>query len=156
MIDLKQNKYLYAQALDNSGDSEFWMFDASQGAWSHLPMEDAREGLVRNSLDVLAADGRRYFRSAHVECHAFFSGLAVLKVVPTMLDIDGRVSPVLILLDVFSKHRSEGLKSLPQILERMRGKLGWEVEEQLSEFHICLRRSRFIAFISLLFSSKDR
>lgn len=156
MIELKRSAYLYAQELDNSGDTHYLAFDADTRSWNQMPMGDDRLTPLRLTLDTLSESGRCYMQSEGLSCHAGFSGEALVKLSPTTLDAAGRVSPILFLFNVFSDHREQAIAGLPSQLGRMSRKLSPAVEAQLSILRSRLARPKVLFFLSLLFCRKGR
>lgn len=156
MIELKRTAYLYAQELDNSGDTHYLAFDADTRIWNLMPMSDDRLTPLRLTLDTLSETGRCYMQFEGVTCHAGFSGDALVKLSPTTLDAAGRVSPILFLFNVFSEHWEQAIAGLPAQLGRMSRELSPAVEAQLSSLRSRLARPKLLFFLILLFCRKAR
>ena len=82
MLDLSEKAFIYAQALDNKGDPEYWIVNSS-GTIDRLPLTDARLSSVREQLDTLMATGRHWgTSSASLGCRINRSGACVISIEP--------------------------------------------------------------------------
>lgn len=156
MIDLKCSAYLYAQKLDNSGDAHYLCFDADNRCWNFMPTGDDRLTPLRRTLDAISENGRCYMQFEGLTCYALFSGQVLVKLSPMALDAGGRVSPILLLFDIFSEHREQALARLPGQLQRMSRRLSPVVEAQLSILNLRLARPKLLFLLSLLFCRKAK
>lgn len=154
MLDLKNNSYLYAQALDNSGDTQFWSVNNLDGSWSLIRNNDIQIPQLQYALDLITTTGRCYAQSDNLSCYATFSGPALIKLSPATLDVDGRISPILLLFDIFSEHRGGTLASLPHQLTYMSRELSPSGREQFSNLFCYITKPRILVFLSLLFCRK--
>lgn len=116
MLDLSNDVYIYAQSLDNSGDVEYWR------ARERLSPGDPALDAVRRVIDATIEQGAK-IRSipGELECWATTGGPCIIQLYPKTLDVDGRVSPVILLFNIYGKNRSGvGLliKSVPQVTGR--------------------------------------
>lgn len=154
MLDLKQHSYLYAQALNNSGDAQFWSVSNLDNCWTAILNSDNKIPQLQHTLDSIATTGRCYIQSEDLSCYATFSGPALIKLSPSTLDDDGRISPILLLFDMFSAHREGMLASLSSQLTYISRDLSPSGREQFSNLFCHITKPRILIFLSLLFCRK--
>lgn len=141
--------YLFAQALNNSGAVEFWRLTDASAGWNRLSLDDPLVHGVRQTMDALMERGRIYFQSAGIECRAFLAGPALVKLTPATLDVDGRLSPVLLQFNYLS--RSHSWESIEPAMNLVSREVSGDVMSELAQLQDRLRRPRFLIFFDLLF-----
>lgn len=96
-----KSAYLYAQSLDNSGDSLCWRSSAG-GEYQELDLSDPQRAAMLHALDYVQNTGRDWpVGSESLECKVTFQGDCLVKVKPLTRDAGGRVAPVILLFNVF-------------------------------------------------------
>lgn len=122
MLDLSSNAYLYAQALDNSGNTEYWVLEDSGAKLEKLEPHDLRLRLLRATIDATRAATRCFSSSSgDIEGRAQLSGDCVIAIRPVTLDVDGRVSPVLLVTNIYGEARMQvttAIRAIPDVLGR--------------------------------------
>lgn len=107
--------FLYAQALDNEGDPEYWWLPTGGASPERIDLADERAVAVRELIDDVQANsiprqlrGGLYYRRQK-------PGAFVITVKPETLDADGRVSPVLAVFPDFNALRDMGERAVQSI-----------------------------------------
>ncbi len=152
MIDLAKYTYLFAQALDNESDPEYWQVSNKSGSFKRMALSDSRLPAIRTYIDNLTATGRSWrLNPPAIECHIYCTGAGLITIRPSNHDIDGRISPVLILFCAFSPNRRtipSSLRSIPQIMNRH---LTQKSKAGIDTFQKTIERPRLILFLKLIF-----
>lgn len=125
VLDLCSNAFLYAQALDNSGESEYWILRYSKTRPEKLESLDPRLRLIRELIDTMAEMPQCIISgSNNFECRAKLSGDCVITIRPTTLDADGRISPMLFLFNLYSAERGRAPSIMYTATDTLERKLG--------------------------------
>lgn len=96
-----KSAYLYAQSLDNSGDSLCWRSSAC-GEYQELDLSDPQRSAMLHALDYVQNTGRDWpVGSESLECKVTFQGDCLIKIKPLTRDAGGRVAPIILLFNVF-------------------------------------------------------
>jgi hypothetical protein len=120
-IDTSHEFYLYAQNLDNTGGTEYWRVTSGGATCELLLPSDARLPEVRSRLDDLQQVGRSWSIGGVLPCRVNFHGDCVITIQPTTLDVDGRVSPVLLLFNALAPERQKAtaiMEHIPNLMKR--------------------------------------
>ncbi len=142
--------YLFAQALNNSGAVEFWRHSDDPTGWNKLSLDDSLTHELRQTMDALMERGRIYFQSTGVECRAFLAGPALIKLTPATLDVDGRLSPVLLQFNYL--RRAQSWRSIESVMNLVSRELSGEVMSEFAQLQDRLGRPRLLIFFDLLFA----
>lgn len=153
MLDLSTDAYMFAQALDNSGEPEYWIIRQCGTQFDKLEATDRRLRLVRAKIDeTLALQRQPTHPSRELECQATLSGIGVITVRPTTLDVHGRISPVLMLLNVYSDmrhHAAVTLRAIPRVTGR---ELSQNAAKEIEKVQRTLNWPRLFLFLRLFFT----
>jgi hypothetical protein len=119
-LDLPNCAYFFAQALDNGGGAEYWRISDQGARYDKLGMTDPKLALIRKNIDEVAMLRAFYFfKSETLDVRMSFSGLGLISIRPSTLDIDGRVSPVLMIFNVNGDLRNHVATVVNGILGQM-------------------------------------
>lgn len=155
-LDFSGDVFLYAQALDNSGDSEYWHISGhAAGLWLLKP-EDVRRHAIRDSIDTLQATGRSWpIFGGGVTCRVSWSGDCVITFRPTTRDADGRVSPVLLICNVFSAQENQILLAWESIATSLHRELAQEDRSAVTHLARMLRWPQWLLFLNILIFARS-
>jgi hypothetical protein len=155
--NLLRDTYLYGQALDNSGDAEYWCIQDFGYRYDRLETGDSRSGLIRKKIDEVMARGRILsLETEEIECRASLTGSCVVTIRPETTDVDGRVSPVLMLFNIYSGKRSEAVAPLHAIPDLMGRQLGYKALKGLGKLQKILGWPRLVIFLALFLQKKSK
>lgn len=122
MLDLFREVYIFAQTLDNAGDTEYWIGPDSSGRYDKLPTGDTRLREIRAKLDSICGTPQHFpVRALDIDGKTSITGECVITIRPQTLDVNGRVSPVLVLFNVLGSSRQQAASALlhiPNLLGR--------------------------------------
>lgn len=91
---------MYAQALDNSGDTECWR------DYARMESGAPEAAALRKVIDLVFSSGRKIYQGKHgSEYWLGKDGWSIIKAYPETLDCGGRESPVLIVFNGNSAKR---------------------------------------------------
>lgn len=86
--------FMYAQALDNSGETEYWR------NYTRVAGSEPESAALRQVIDRVFGSGRKAYQGKHgSEYWLGDNGWSIIKAYPETLDLGGRVSPVLIVFN---------------------------------------------------------
>ncbi|MYM65701.1 hypothetical protein GTP45_02490 [Pseudoduganella sp. FT55W] len=154
-LDLSRSIYLYGQALDNSGDVEYWCTQDGGHRHDKLESTDGRLRGIRHVIDEVLSTGRLLpISTTEFECRATLDGSCVVVVRPVTKDADGRVSPVLMLFSLYSGGRHSAIASLRAIPAFMGRELSIETGKQFPHLGRLLNWPRPLIFFALLFQKR--
>lgn len=155
MLDLSRDAFIYAQALGNEGDVDFWCVRIGEMAFEKLPLTDKNLPSVRACLDEMVSSGHHWpMGSGALVCQVRLSGVCVVTIKPMTLDIDGRISPVLMLFNAFGPDRrnaAKALKTIPDVLGRQ---LSQAVMDDINKLQRLLRWPAWLIFIRIIFTRR--
>lgn len=154
-VDLGREAYLYAQDLDNDGGTEYWRVGDGGEISERLLPSDARLLDVRSRLDGLQQAGRSWSLSGRLACRVNLHGDCVITIEPRTLDVDGRVSPVLLLFNALAPVRHQAtavLAGIPLLMERA---LTDEDMAAIASLKGALAWPRWIIFLHLVLFSRS-
>lgn len=122
MLDLRHETYLYAQALDNLGGTEYWRITQNGKVNEKLSPNDPCINAVQQQLDRLESHGRIWpITDNNLPCRALVDGTIILTVTPRQKDAHGRNAPVIVLFNALGPKRQQAavaLASIPSLLGR--------------------------------------
>lgn len=145
--------FIYAQALDNSGDSEYLLCRSGSAIPERIDGADSRTRSVREVIDAVHAvasarrigDGLLYRRQQ--------GGAFVLTVKPVTLDVTGRISPVVVVFPDMRTFQQVGQKSLWAIQSVMGRQLAGQTCQDIFLLKKIFSMPLFLAWIILYFFS---
>lgn len=145
--------YLYAQALDNSGDSLCWL-SKTPGEYQELDYADPRRAEVLRSLDHVHNSGRLWpVGSDSFECKVTFQGDCLIKINPLTRDVGGRIAPIVLCFNVYGELRQGVTRMLLDCEALMRREFSVEQHSTIDAFEKILSWPViFIAIHIFLFS----
>ncbi|WP_286736599.1 hypothetical protein [Pseudomonas sp. PGPPP4] len=112
--------YLYAQTLDNSGDSLCWL-SKTPGEYQEIDYADPRRTEVLRSLDHVHNNGRLWpVGSDSFECKVTFQGDCLIKINPLTRDFGGRLAPIVLIFNVYDGLRQSVARMLLDCEKLMR------------------------------------
>jgi hypothetical protein len=153
LIDLSRDAYVFAQALDNSGETEYWIVSDRGERYDKLEPTDQRLWFIREQIDEASASKRQLpLQGRELDFRANLSGVGVLTIKPTTLDVDGRISPVLMLFNLYGGMRGQTLAALRAILTVMGRELSQSASSEIDKLHRMLNWPRPVLFFTLLFA----
>lgn len=154
-MTLSKSSFVYTQALDNSGEVEVWQISDHENL---KRVHNDRKTLSRltSAIDRIEQEGR-YFKLGvdRVSFRVAFNGDCFVKIKPTVLDSAGRVSPILVISNIYSNNRlvfAHCVRDVKFITNRDCGGVEEIIAKKL--FNI-LSLPRFVIFIKLLFSPRS-
>ena len=151
MLDLSKTAYFYAQALDNSGDVAYWKVD--DGGVIFQQIDSDHTHLLREKIDHSINFGQQLFSHGdYLECRATWNGEGVITIKPLTLDINGRISPVLLLLNIYGESRSNAAAMLRYIPELTGRKLSEAALDEIKKLQRLLNLPRLLLLLVLLLS----
>lgn len=151
MLDLSKTAYFYAQALDNSGNAEYWKVDDSGARFQQI--ESDHTHLLREKIDHSINFGQQLFsHSDYLECRATWNGEGVITIKPLTLDINGRVSPILLILNIYGEPGSNVATMLRYIPELTGRKLSEAALDEIKKLQRLLKLPRLLLLLLLLLS----
>jgi hypothetical protein len=156
VLDLSRNAYMFAQALDNSGEFEYWIVSRHGEHFDKLEPTDQRLRLIRKQIDEAASTFKRKlpFEGQELDCRASLSGAGVITIRPTTLDIDGRASPVLMLFNLYGDMRGQVAVALRTILDAMGRELTQSASLEIDKLDRMLKWPRPLLFLALIFGKR--
>ena len=155
-FDLSREVYLYAQALDNQGSSEYWRVSEGGPNFELLPQDDERLVAIRDAIDRLQATGRSWSIAAgNLACYVTWRGDCVITIRPLTHDVAGRVSPVLLLLNVLAPSRSLGTQAWAGIPTYMQRELLPDDQTSLARLAKILSWPRWVLFLHIFLFSRS-
>lgn len=157
MLDLSQHAFIYAQALDNEGNPEYWLVRDDGSAFDRLTLSDARLPAIRRYIDELMATGRVWSSGSEgLECRVSWSGVCVISIKPLTRDADGRLSPVLLLFNVLGRKRVQGTIALASIQSVMGRELVSADVKHIAELKKFLQWPRLLILLHIVFFSRRK
>lgn len=126
LLSAESSAFIYAQALDNSGDSEYWRFDVGSFGAQRIDLKDTKRKAVRDVLDTVQAEATARLIGVDLLYKRQRSGAYTVTVKPLTLDKDGRISPVLVVFPNLKVMRLVGQAALLSI----ESDLGRRISEQ--------------------------
>lgn len=155
-IDLARAVYGYAQVLDNLGASEYWCVADCDLAPELLQPNDQRTQAISSAIDRLQATGRSWsIAGGSVTCRVTWSGDCVITIRPLTLDVDNRVSPLLLLCNVFAPKPMRIACACECIPVHMRRELADDDHKALSRLGSKLRWPNWLLFLHLFLFSRS-
>ncbi|MBE3026329.1 hypothetical protein [Janthinobacterium sp. GW458P] len=119
-LDLPNCAYFFAQALDNSGEVEYWRISEQGARYDKLEMADPKLALIRKNIDEAAMlEAFYFFKGETLDIRMSFAGSGLISIRPSTLDIDGRISPVLMIFNVHGDLRHHVATVVNGILGQM-------------------------------------
>jgi hypothetical protein len=112
LLRAESSAFIYAQTLDNSGDSEYWRFDVGSLGAQRIDLRDPKRKAVRDVLDTVQAEATARLIGVDLLYRRQRSGAYVITVKPVTLDKDGRISPVLVVFPDLKVMRLLGQRTL--------------------------------------------
>lgn len=152
MLDLSNDAYIFSQALDNNGDAEYWSIRKNGEIFRKLNQKDEKLRSVRRNIDETMASGSCLFQGQELACWVVQSGVGVISIKPTTLDAHGRISPVLILFNIYAGMQSDiavAVRAIPHVMQR---KLSLGVIAEIEKLQRVLKWPRALVFLSILFN----
>lgn len=151
VLNLSRHAYLFAQALDNSGDSEYWVASAHGESYDKLDHTDQRLRLIRNQIDKAAELKQNLpLQGQELNWQTTLSGVCLITARPITLDAGGRISPVLMLLNIYGGTRGQTAYILRAILGAMGRELSKNAIAEIDQLQQMLNWPRPILFVALL------
>lgn len=151
----QESAYLYAQGLDNSGDTLCWLSRAV-GEYQELDYADPQRVTFLHSLDHVQNIGRQWpVGSDSLECTVTYRGDCLIKIKPLTRDIGGRVAPVILLFNVFSDLRKNAARMLFDCEALMQRELSTEHHEAFNQLGKIMHWPRIIIALHILLYSKS-
>jgi len=148
--------FLYAQALDNSGKSEYWHISDCAAGSRLLEPEDVRRRAIQESIDKLQATGRNWpIFGGGITCRVSWSGDCVITFRPANLDVDGRISPVLLICNVFSAQENKIFLAWESIASCLHRELAQEDRRAVTHLTRMLRWPQWLLFLNILIFSQS-
>ena len=155
-LDFSGDAFLYAQALDNSGKSEYWHISDCAAGLRPLEPEDVRRRAIQESIDKLQATGRNWpIFGGGITCRVSWSGDCVITFRPTTRDADGRISPVLLICNVFSVRENQILLAWESIETCLHRELSQEDKSVVTHLARMLRWPQWLLFLNILIFSRS-
>lgn len=155
MLDLCHHAYLYAQALDNQGDPEYWQAGHAGAALDRLALGDERLPLIRRLIDDLASIGRRWsIGTGRLDCRVNCKGECVITIHPVTRDVDGRISPVLVLFNALGPRRLQAVTALSELEGHMGRSLSSVDRAEIEQLKKLLLRPRICLAFHIMFTSR--
>lgn len=152
-LDLSNCAYFFAQALDNSGEAEYWSVSNQGARYDQLDMTDPRLILVRENIDAASMLEKFYFFNSEImDVRMSLAGLGLISIRPSTLDINGRLSPVLMIFNINGAIRSHVAATLNGILAQMGRDLPQVATPDVEKFQKMLNLSRPVLFFTLFLS----
>jgi hypothetical protein len=154
-IDLRHEAYLYAQDLNNEGGVAYCRISEGGAVGEQLVRPDPRLPHLRRLLDEIQNAGRAWaIGGTALSCRVTLTGECVIKVLPVTLDVDGRVSPVLLLFNALGPSRELGATALAALPTYMNRQLDQPSLAALGRLKPLLALPRWILFLHIFFHSK--
>ncbi len=155
-LDFSGDAFLYAQALDNSGKSEYWHISDCAAGLRPLEPEDVRRRAIQESIDKLQATGRNWpIFGGSINCRVSWSGDFVITFRPANRDADGRISPVLLICNVFSVRENQILLAWESIETCLHRELSQEDKSVVTHLARMLRWPQWLLFLNILIFSRS-
>lgn len=153
VLDLLREVYIFAQTLDNAGATEYWVMPDRSGRYEKLTASDSRLREIRAKLD-LASAGTRHFpvRALDIDGKTSLTGECVITIRPLTLDVDGRVSPVLVLFNVLGSSRQQAAAALLHIPHLLGRTFSQAADEEIDRLQHLLRQPWFVLLPRLFFA----
>lgn len=154
-LDLEREAYLYAQDLNNEGGVAYCRVSEGGAVGEHLIRPDPRLPRVRQLLDEILGVGRVWaVGGPALMCRVSLSGECVITARPLTLDVDGRVSPVLLLFNALGPSRQLGAAALAAVPTLMNRQLDPPSLEGITQLKRLLGLPRWVLFLHIVFRSK--
>lgn len=154
-LDLGREAYLYAQDLNNKGGVTYCRVSEGGAVGEQLVRPDPRLPRVRQWLDQILSVGRVWsVGGSALMCRVSFSGECVITVRPLTLDVDGRVSPVLLLFNALGPSRQLGAAALAAVPTLMNRQFDSASLAAIAQLKRLLGLPRWFLFLHIVFRSK--
>ena len=111
MTSLLENEchaYIYAQALDNGGDTEYLWLSSNERSTINIDFSDSKAIFVRTTIDAANAETTPRCIGKSIFYQRRKNGNFIITVMPATLDVAGRISPVLLIFKNLSALQNLG------------------------------------------------
>lgn len=124
-VVLRDAIYIYAQALDNSGETDYWCASNSE-VYKLSKYSDPEAVVFREFIDDVQTNGRHWpIIAGNLQCRVTWKGNCLITVKPMTLDEAGRLSPVLLFLNIYKNQRRDVIN----VLETLSNITGREISD---------------------------
>lgn len=146
---------LYAQTLDNSGDTLCWHV-TDFNAHHTIHEFDSHRAEVIHRIDAIEDAGRSWLvNTPVVKCRVLFNGDCLLTITPVTLDASGRNAPVQVLFNVYARGHVQWISLLRHWIVKIKRDLSADVQASILEVDKVLQMPwPVIALHVVLFSRK--
>lgn len=152
--DIAGEVYVYTQALDNNGSSEYLLIENPNKVES-LDTSGSIAAMVRDFIDKLHQYGRVWeVKGNTLDCRINLKGECLITLRPLTLDVSGRISPVLIAINVLALDRSCAKSTLSGLSHVVGRNLSEEDTLAISHIEKLLNLPRWKIFLNILFHSR--
>lgn len=157
VLDLKRSAYIYAQDLDNKGGTEYWCISDSGTKFDRLTVSDQRTSVICKYLDEVNIYGRHLsLGSESFNCQVRWSGIFIVTIKPKTLDVNGRLSPVVVIFSLFSADRHQAAAALDAIPKMLGRELGQTTLKDIAIFRRNLKRPSLLLWLSSILLSRRK
>lgn len=146
---------LYAQALDNSGDTLCWHVSDFYSLHSIDESDFRRAGIIHR-IDAIEESGRAWLvNTPDLKCRVLFNGDCLLTMTPVTLDASGRKAPIQILFNVYARGHAQWIALLRHWMPKLQRDFSADFQASISEVDKVLQMPwPVIALHIILFSRK--
>lgn len=158
VLDLKRSAFIYAQDLDNKGGTEYWCISESGTKFDRLKVSDQRTSVICEYLDEMNIHGRHLsLGSESFNCQVRWSGIFTVTIKPKTLDVNGRLSPVVVIFSLLSANRHQAAAALDAIPKMLGRELGQTTLKDIAILRKNLKwPSLLLWFSSILLSRRKK
>lgn len=151
-LNFEREAYIYAQTLENNGQSEYWLVSRESGKINKIKESDILILDIQSGIDFVYALRQRWTTTeTKFDCRISLNGLCTITIHPLTLDVDGRISPVVLLFNVLGPFRHRGLLALTEIQYTLNRKFSESDISNLTHLMRILRWPSFFIFLHIVF-----
>jgi hypothetical protein len=153
-INYLKEPFIYAQSLDNSGNTECWVISLDLVAKKVTPSESDVKSIL-NTIDSVRSEGRVWsIGNQNVRFYVLLDGACVVRIKPVDLDASGRFSYIQIVANNYSEIRVMAADALSNIADITSRRTDGSEVTIANRFKNILRLPRWFIFIHMCLFSR--
>lgn len=153
-INYLKEPFIYAQSLDNSGNTECWAISPDLVAKKITPSETDIKSIL-NTIDSVRSEGRVWsIGNDYVKFYVLLNGACVVRIKPLDLDASGRSSYIQIVANNFSETRLMAAEALSNVSDITYRRTDGSEVTIAARFKKILRLPRWFIFIHMCLFSR--
>lgn len=145
-----QGLLVYAQSLDNSGAVEMLSYQAVSGAFEDVSEQPRDKALLALMDRLLSSDTVWRIGQSPLQLYWCWSGDCILQAQPVERDAAGRVSPVMLVFNMWTAQRKDILRVAETIHHVMRRSFDAAARADFATLQKLLNYPALIIFLRML------